>query len=101
MNSQAVLAIVLGGNLILCLCLWYWARPASGAVKAMPLFALLTVAMLLGILPKLVWPAAEGLHMAGSIASMILTTGVIVMQIRRIVILIRNRRSLHRGARPA
>ena len=66
MNSQAVLAIVIGGNLVLCLWVWYRARPASGAVKAMPVIALLMVAMLVGILPKLFWPAAEGIHMAGS-----------------------------------
>ena len=100
MNSQAVLAIVIGGNLVLCLWVWYRARPASGAVKAMPVIALLMVAMLVGILPKLFWPAAEGIHMAGSIASLIVTTGVIVMQIRRIVIQIRRRRNPHRGARP-
>ena len=101
MNSQAVLAIVLGANLCLCLWVWYWARPASGAVKAMPVVSLLTVAMLLGILPKVLWPAAEDIHIAGSIASLIVTTGVSVLQIRRIVREIRRRRSLHRGATPA
>jgi magnesium-transporting ATPase (P-type) len=100
-NSQAVLAILIGANLVLCLLVWYLARPASGAVKAMPFIALLMVAMLLDILPRLVWPAAEGIHRAGSSARMILTTGVIVTQIGRIVIQIRRRRSLHRGARPA
>ncbi len=99
-NSQAVLAIVIGGNLLLCLCVWYRARPLSGVAEMMPVIVLLMVAMLVGILPKLFWPAAEGIHMAGSIARMILTMGVIVTQIRRIVIQIRRRRSLHCGARP-
>ena len=89
MNSKAVLAIVIGGNLVLCLWVWYRARPAMGAVKAMPLVALLSVAVLLGILPRLFWPAAEGIQIAGSIASLIVTTGVSVVQIRRIVIQIR------------
>ena len=93
-NKDAVLAIVLGGNLVLCLWVWYWARPRSGAVKEMPVVALLTLAMLLGILPKLFWPAAEGSHFAGTIASLIVTTGVSVVQIRRIVLEIRRRRSL-------
>ena len=100
MNGQAVLAVVIGGNLVLCLSVWHWARSGSGAVKAMPVIALLMVAMLVGILPRLFWPAAESIHIAGSIASLIVTTVVIVMQIRRIVIQIRRRRSLHRGARP-
>jgi hypothetical protein len=99
-NSQAVLAIVIVGNLVLCLSVWYWARPGSGAIKAMPVIALLMVAMLVGILPRLFWPAAEGIHMVGSTARIILTTGLMVMQIRRIVIEIHRRRSLHRGARP-
>ena len=111
MNSQAVLAIVIGGNLVLCLWVRYRARPGSGdamvmtsdrraVVSSMPVVALLSAAMLIGILPRLFWPAAEGIHIAGSIASLIVTTVVSVMQIRRIVIQIRRRRSLHRGARP-
>lgn len=100
-TKDAVIAIVLGGNLVLCLWVWEWARPRGGAVKAMPLVALLTVAMLLGILPKLFWPAADGIDLAGTIASLTVTTGVSVMQIRRIVIQLRQRRSLGRGARPA
>ena len=111
-NSDAVLAIVIGGNLGLCLWVWYRARPGSGdamvmtsqmdglLVSGMPVVALLSAAMLIGILPRLFWPAAESIHIAGSIASLIVTTVVIVMQIRRIVIQIRRRRSLHRGARP-
>jgi hypothetical protein len=58
-------------------------------------------AMLLGTLPRVVWPAAEATHLAGSIASMIVMTGIIVMHVRRMVMEIRRRRSLHRGARPA
>ena len=69
-------------------------------VSGMPVVALLSAAMLIGILPRLFWPAAESIHIAGSIASLIVTTVVIVMQIRRIVIQVRRRRSLHRGARP-
>jgi hypothetical protein len=99
-NKDTVIAIVLGGNLVLCVWVWYWARPRAGAVKAMPFVALLTVAMLLGILPKLFWPAADGVHIAGTVASLIVTTGVTVTQIRRIAIEIHRRRSLNRGARP-
>ena len=97
-NKDTVIAIVLGGNLVLCLWVWYWARPRAGAVKAMPFVALLTVAMLLGILPKLFWPAADGIHIAGTVASLIVMTGISVMQIRRIVTEIRRRRSLRPGA---
>jgi FtsH-binding integral membrane protein len=99
-SSQTVLAIVIGANLVLCLWLWYRARPGSGVATFMAAIALLMVAMLLDKLPKLFWPAADGIHIAGWIASLIVMTGVCVMQIRRIVMEIRHRRSLHRGARP-
>jgi hypothetical protein len=92
-NIQAGLAIFIGCNLVLCLWVWHRARPGSGDAMVMPVVALLSAAMLIGILPRLFWPAAEGIHIAGSIASMIVTTVVLVMQIRR-------RRSLHRGTRP-
>jgi len=93
-NIQAALAIVIGGNLILCLWVWYRARPGSGDAIVMPVITLLSAAMLVGILPRVFWPAAEGIHIAGSIASLIVTTVVLIMQIRR-------RRSLRRGAGPA
>jgi hypothetical protein len=101
-NSQTVLALLLGGNLVLCLSVWYWApRPGSGAVKAMPFVALLTTALLLDKLPRLFWPSADGIHIAGWIASMILTTGLMVLQIRRTVIEIRRRRTRKRCLTPA
>jgi hypothetical protein len=89
-------AIVIGCNLALCLWLWYRARPGSGDAMVVPGIALLSGSMLVGILPRLFWPAAGGIHMAGSIASIILTTGVVIMQIRQI----RRWRSLRRSARP-
>ena len=97
-NNDAVLAILLGGNLVLCIWVWCVARPRSGAVKAMPIVAALTVAMLLGILPRLFWPAGSDIQRTGTIASLIVSTGVSLVQIRRIVTEIRRRRRLHRGA---
>ena len=83
-DAQPGLAIVIGANLVLCLWVWYRARPGSGAARAMPVISLLMAAMLLGKLPRVFWPAAEGIHLAGSIASIIVTTVVSIMQIRRI-----------------
>jgi hypothetical protein len=97
-SKDAVIAIVLGANLVLCLGVWYWARPRSAALGVMKVVTLLTVAMLLGILPRLFWPAAERLHVAGTIASLIVTTGIAFTQIRRILAEIRRRRSLRPGA---
>jgi len=80
---QTGLAIVMGGNLLMCLWLWYRARPGSGDAMVLPGVALLSASMLLGILPRLFWPAAERLHIAASIASVIVTTGLLVTEIRR------------------
>ena len=91
---QAGLAIVIGCNLVLCLWVWYRARPDSGDAMVMPVIALLSASMLVGILPRLFWPAAERIHIAGSLASKIGTIVVLIVQIRRL-------RSLRRGTRPA
>jgi FtsH-binding integral membrane protein len=81
---QTGLAIVIGGNLLMCLWLWYRARPGSGDAMVLPGVALLSASMLIGIVPRLFWPGAERLHIAASIASLIVTTGLLVTQIRQI-----------------
>jgi FtsH-binding integral membrane protein len=93
-NILAGVAILIGGNLLLCVWLWRRAQPGSGDAMVLPTVVVLSAAMLLGILPRLFWPAAEGLQIAGSIASVLVMTVVVVIQIR-------NRRRLRRGTRPA
>jgi hypothetical protein len=85
-------AMLFGGNLLLCLWLWYRAEPGSGDAMVVPTLALLSASMLLGILPRLFWPTAERLHIAGSIVSVVVPAVVVIKQIRR-------RRKLGRGAR--
>jgi apolipoprotein N-acyltransferase len=80
---EAGLAIVIGCNLLLCCWLWYRARPGSGDAIVAPGIALLSASMLVGILPRVFWPADDGIRIAGSIASMIATTTVVIMQLRR------------------
>lgn len=92
-NIQTGLAIVIGSNLLFCLFLWYRAQPGSGDAMVLPTVVLLSASMLLGILPRLFWPAAELIHIAGSIGSIIVPTVLVIMQIRR-------RRRLRRAARP-
>ena len=82
-NVQAGLAIVIGANLLLCLWLWRRAQPGSGDAVVLPAVAGLSASMLVGILPRLFWPAAKGLQIAGSIASLLLVTVLLVTQIRR------------------
>jgi hypothetical protein len=57
----------------------------------LPTVVLLSASMLLGILPRVFWPAAERLHHAGSIASVVVLTVLVIAQIRRW-------RKLRRGA---
>jgi hypothetical protein len=92
-NVQAGLAIVIGGNLLFCLWLWYRAQPGSGDAMVLPTLVVVSASMLLGILPRLFWPAAKGLQITGSIASIAVPTVLVIMQVRR-------RRRLRRAARP-
>jgi hypothetical protein len=81
---EAGLAIVIGCNLVLQLWLWYRARPGSGDATAAPGFALLSAAMLVGILPRVLWPEDETVRISGSVASMLATTAAVVIQLRHL-----------------
>jgi hypothetical protein len=94
MTFQAGLAFVVACNLLLTLWLWYRAQPGSGDAMVLPSVALLSASMLVGILPRLLWPDLKGLHYAGTIASIIVPTVLLTSQIRRW-------RRLRRNARPA
>ena len=59
----------------------------------LPTLVLMSVFMLIGMLPRLFWPAAENLQIAGSVASVLGLTVMVVIQSR-------NRRRLRRAARP-
>ena len=92
-NIQIGFAIWFGFNLIFSLWLWYRAEPGSGDAMVAPTIVLLSTSMLIGILPRVLWPAGEPLHMAGSVVSVVVPTVLVIMQIRR-------RRKQGRGARP-
>ncbi len=92
-NILAGAAVLIGGYLLFCLWLWRRAQPGSGDAMVLPTIVELSLAALLGILPQLFWPAAEGLQIAALIASFIVIIALGAMQIR-------NRRRLRRMARP-
>jgi hypothetical protein len=93
-NILAGAAILIGGNLLVCAWLWRRAQPGSGDAMVLPTLVGLGAAMLLGILPRLFWPAAEALQIAGSIANVLIVTVLTAVHIR-------NRRRLRRAARAA
>jgi FtsH-binding integral membrane protein len=86
-------AILIGANLLFCLWLWRRAQPGSGDALVLPTVIVLSASMLLGILPRLFWPAAEGLQVASSIANMLIVTALLAVQIRRLRRLRRGRTS--------
>lgn len=92
-NVETGIAILIGSNLLFCLWLWHRALPGSGDAMVLPTLMLMLAAMLLGILPRLFWPEAERLHIAGSIGSVAVSAVLLINQIRR-------RRNLRSGARP-
>jgi FtsH-binding integral membrane protein len=80
---RAGLAILYACNLIFCLWLWYRAKPGSGDVMVLPGLVVVLAAMLVGVLPQLLWPAAEGLSAAASITSALVVITMLIMQVRR------------------
>jgi hypothetical protein len=82
-NVEAGLVVFVGANLLLSLWLWHRAQPGSGDAMVLPTVVLLSVSMLLGILPRVFWPAAERLQHAGSIGSLVVLTVLVVAQVRR------------------
>lgn len=90
---HAGVALVIGGNLLVCSWVWSRAKPGSGDAMVLPTVILLSAAILVGILPRLFWPSADGVHMASSIASAAIVTVIAVVQSRK-------RRRLRDQARP-
>ena len=78
---RAGAAILFAGNLILCLVLWARAEPGSGDAMVLPTLVLISASMLLGIVPRLLWPAASTLHIAASVASVSVLAVVAIRQI--------------------
>jgi hypothetical protein len=94
MRVYAAVAVLTGGNLLFCSWLWWRAKPDSADAMVLPTLLLLSGGMLIGIVPRLFWPSAGGIHVAGSIASAVVVIAITVVQIRR-------RRRLRDQARPA
>jgi hypothetical protein len=77
------LALVLTGTILLGLWVWYRAAPGSGDAMAMPTMVFASASMLIGLLPRVLWPGAERVQIAALLASAVATTSLMVVQIRR------------------
>ena len=82
-NVELALVVFIGGNLLFMLWLWYRALPGSGPRLVVPAQIVLSISMLVGILPRVLWPTAERLKISSSIASIILTIVAVVVGVRR------------------
>ena len=82
MALQSGAAILLGGNLLFMTWLWRRARPDSGDALLLPGIILFAAAVLIGLVPRLLWPAREGLQISASVVSVVLAI-VAVVWIRR------------------
>jgi hypothetical protein len=80
---QTGIAIFLGCNLLFGIWVWWRAKPGSGDRMLMPTNSLMTAAMLIGILPRLFWPAAQSAHIAATIVSLGVMAVTVIVQHRR------------------
>lgn len=83
---------MLAANLVLCAIVWWMAASRAGAVRAIPVVAVLTVTLLLLVVPKVLWPDAPAMHRGGAIASLTLSSGLSVVALYRIIGVLRRRR---------
>ena len=79
-----VLVVFIASNGLFIAWLWYRARPESGERTVLPMFLLLSISMLVGLLPRVLWPTAERVKIGGSIASIILTVLATIIGARRL-----------------
>jgi hypothetical protein len=75
---QAVAAVLIGVNLASMTWMLRRARPASGDFSALPPLVLLSTSMLVGLVPRLLWPDHDGLEIGTAIASIVMTIVAVV-----------------------
>ena len=82
MRIQAAAAILASVNLLFLTWFWSRARPGSSEALFFPGMILLSVAMLINVVPSLLWPTREALAMGASAVCIILTAIAIVLVLR-------------------
>ena len=85
-NATAVhagVAILLGANVIFGGVTWWRAKPGSGDAMVLPAILVPSAVMLIGILPRLFWPSAKGLHATASLITALIVIVMLAVQLRR------------------
>ena len=80
---QTALAIFLAGQIVFSLWLLHRSKPGSGDRMVLPTVLLGSASMLAIILPRLLWPNAELLHLGASIVGVTVPAVSLIAQIRR------------------
>jgi len=81
-NIQVGFAMLFGANLLFSLWIWHRAEVGSGDAMVAPTLVLVSASMLLGILPRVLWPTDGRLQIAGSVVSMTVLTVLVIQRIR-------------------
>src|SRR5687767_9270583 len=72
------LAVLIGCNLVFAFSVWHRAKPDSADRMVLPSVKLMSAVMLITILPRLLWPGAGRLQLAGSIVSAVVLVLVLI-----------------------
>jgi O-antigen/teichoic acid export membrane protein len=82
-NVEVGLALLLGVTLFFSVWVWYRAPQRSGDRQVLPISILCVGAMLIMILPRVVWPNSVGMRIGGVVVSTVLTAAAAVTMFRR------------------
>lgn len=83
-KSEIVSLVFIACSMVLAAWAWYRARPGSGERNLLPMLLLLSISMLVGLLPRVLWPDAARVKIGGSIASIVLTVIATLIGARRL-----------------
>jgi hypothetical protein len=86
MTTLKIVAVVLVGiSLVAQGWMWRQLRRDGGDTSVLvPMFTV-CVSMLIGVLPRLLWPSHESVQIAGSVVSIVLTSIAMVLSMRRVL----------------
>jgi len=86
MTTLKIVAVVLVGISLLAQgWMWRQLRRDGGDASALALNFTISISILIGVLPGLLWPGNEPVQIAGSVVSIVLSAGAMVLSMRRIL----------------
>jgi len=91
---QLVVAVVIGANLVFALWMWSQARPGSADAVFVPTVVLVSAAILVNHLPRLLWPDAQSVQIGAFILSGLMIAAALITQVRRRRRLLQSRRPM-------